>query len=127
MALPERRAYPGRMQRRGAGLVLVLFALIGVLIVNATADRSMAGAAARSAIPAAPGTGSCLSSIRSGWVPVSCADPHTAEVVQSWSASDGEQTGRYDTCMTAGQAYLGNPWGQSGDSPTKAGWSLPPV
>lgn len=104
-----------------------MLAMIGVLIASATADRFIAGAATRSAIPAAPDTGSCLASTRTGWARVDCAAPHQAETVQSWSASDISQPGRYDNCMTAGQAYLGDSWGQSGDSPTKAGWSLPPV
>lgn len=115
------------MQRRAAGLVLVMLTLIGVLIASATSDRFVTGAATRSAVPAAPRTGSCLSSGRTGWVPVDCAAPHQAETVQSWPAADISQSGRYDKCMTAGQAYLGESWGQSGDSPTKAGWSLPPV
>jgi hypothetical protein len=115
------------MQRRAAGLVLVIIALIGVLMVNATVDRSVAGAATRMSIPAAPATGSCLARRTSGWVDVDCADPHTAETVQSWSAADVSQAGRYTTCKSAGQVYLGDRWGQSGDSPPTGGWSLPSV
>ena len=115
------------MQRRAAGLVLVIIALIGVLMVNGTAGRSVAGAATRMAIPAAPTTGSCLARTSSGWVDVDCADPHTAEVVRSWSAADVVLAGRYTLCKSAGRAYLGDQWGQSGDSPPKADWSLPSV
>ena len=106
---------------------MVLITMIGVLIVNATVDRSVSGVGGRLPVPAAPNSDSCLSSTRSGWVAVDCADPHTAEIVQSWPASAGSQSGRYETCMTAGQRYLGDRWGQAGDSPTKAGWSVPAV
>lgn len=106
---------------------MVFVALVGVLIINATVERSAAGTAVRLSLPVPPGAGSCLSSTRSGWLPVDCADPHTAEVVQSWSASDRPQPGRYEQCLAAGQAYLGDQSGQSGDSPTTSEWSLPPV
>lgn len=106
---------------------MVIITVIGVLIINATAGRSVAGSAARLPTPAAPESGSCLSSTRTGWLAVDCADPHTAETVQGWSAADGPRAGLYERCVTAGQAYLGDQWGQSGDGPIQTGWSLPPV
>ncbi len=109
---------------------MVIVTLIGVLIVNATADRSVAGSATPLPTPTAPDSGSCLSITRAGWVGIDCADPHTVEIVQSWSASDASDASEvrlYERCIAAGQAYLGDQGGQSGDSPTRSGWSVPPV
>jgi hypothetical protein len=106
---------------------MVILTVISVLVVNARVGRSVPGGALRMPVPIAPGSGQCLSSTPTGWIAVDCADPHTAEIVQSWSASVTAPVTLYEKCMTAGRAYLGDQWGQSGDSPVRAAWSVPPV
>lgn len=106
---------------------MVIITVIGVVTINAVAGRTVPGVAGRTPAAAAPAAGLCLSITRTGWVPVGCAEPHTAEIVQGWSASESSDVTLYEKCMTAGRAYLGEQWGQSGDSPTQAVWSVPPV
>lgn len=105
----------------------MVLAVIGVLVVNATAGRSVPGFAVPLSVPVPPAPGSCLLDTRAGWSAVSCTDPHTAEVVESSAADAGPQRALYEQCMAAGRAYLGDTWGQSGDGPTQVGWSIPPV
>lgn len=106
---------------------MVVITVIGVLTINALAGRTVPGAAGRVPAPPAPDSGSCLSITRTGWTAVGCAEAHTAEIVQSWPASARSEVGLYEKCMTAGRAYLGDQWGQSGDSATQPVWSVPPV
>ncbi len=106
---------------------MVIITLCSVLVVNGVLGRSLSGVAARSPLPAAPESGSCLLRTGAEWVGVPCADPHTAEVVRSWSAADLATARRYDQCMASGRVYLGPSWGQSGDSPTESAWSVPSV
>ena len=115
------------MQRRSAGLIMVIITVIGVLVINAMTGRSVPGFAAAQPPPVAPGSGSCLLDGSTGWDEIDCAEPHTAEIVESWSASAASPSSLYEPCMSASQTYLGDQWGQSGGSPTQAGWSVPPV
>src|SRR4051794_32184448 len=128
MAVRKQRAYPGGMQRRAAVLLLVLVTVIGGIVLHATAGRSVAGAAVGVPSPAAPESGSCLTNSRAaGWLPVDCAQLHTAEVVLGWPASAGNSARHYQDCVTAGRAYLGDrrvlPSGGTGQSD----WAVPEI
>jgi hypothetical protein len=107
---------------------MVVVTVIGVLVINATAQRVVAGSAASVPAPTAPAPGTCLhTSPATGWVPVDCTSLHTAEVAVGWPAAASGRVGHYQDCMSAGRAYLGDQRARSGASAAEAAWSVPTV
>ena len=112
------------MDRRVAGLVVLVATLISMLVLGGITGREVAGSAVLTPAPAAPQAGDCVRQSDVEWIPISCTSPHTAEVVQGWTALSTPGIDVYDKCITAARQYLPPP---PEDGTPSATWSAPPV
>jgi hypothetical protein len=106
--LPVLRAYPDPMERRLAGVVLLLVALTVVVSVPRLLEPGLVARPAALPLPAPPAIGACLDlSVRV--TQVSCAQPHAAEVTARWAAdAAGRPSGDAESrCRAAAFSYVG--------------------
>ncbi len=140
------------MNRRVAGCLLILAALIGGLTVSVLVRVGTPGIAARSALPPPPAAGACVvrsqpaalatpsesvspvgSSSGSAVVRVvGCNQPHDAEVSASWAgmsvaSANSAPADLYQACQDQTGQYLDTKSGSQVPTLASGTWGVPPV
>ena len=97
------------MQRRAAGLVVLLLALAAMLALPQLFRPGLAGQASAAPMPEPPPLGACVDFEEQTPHVVDCATLHDGEVSARWLADDPDRPRRRDTtaCDDALDGYLG--------------------
>lgn len=114
------------MERRAAGIVALMLAVLAIAIMSAVVGPPLGGVATRSVVPAPPAVGACGNLRGPELVIVDCDDRHFVEVAYTWTptAAAGERP-TFQLCREKVRSYVGSPPAQDADAHAVGRWSFP--